>query len=438
MSTAEWLRAIDRFDLPDGWRLVSVGSRYDIQLGKMLNADRAAEPDSPGAAPYLRNVNVQWGRIDTHDLKWMRFSPDDRAKYALRRGDLLVCEGGEIGRCAIWDSDREDCFFQKALMRVRSRGPDRLDWLARCMRAVADGGALSAGAEKSTIDHLPAEKLRALRIPLPEPGQQRLILCALDAETTRIDALISARQRQSDLFAERAAVAASALCLRGGGGSVGYRNSGIEPVGDIPEQWRTLRNKVFLREIADLSADGAEELLTVSHLTGVTTRAEKTEVTMFKAESTVGYKRCAPGDLIINTMWAWMGALGIARQHGIVSPAYGVYRFDREIADPSYFEHVFRSSAYVAEMTRYSKGVWSSRLRLYPEAFLGLSAPVPPLGEQRWIVESIRQQTKGDADLRDGLRRSIDLLRERRQALLTAAITGKLQVPTASTANAAA
>jgi len=417
---------------------VSVGSRYNIQLGKMLNADRAAQPDTPGEAPYLRNVNVQWGRIDTEDLKWMRFSPDDRAKYALRRGDLLVCEGGEIGRCAVWDSDREDCFFQKALMRVRSRGVDRLDWLARCMRALADGGALSAGAEKSTIDHLPAEKLRALRIPLPEPGQQRLILCALDAETTRIDALIGARERQSDLLAERAAVAASALSLRGGGEGVGYRSSGIGPVGDVPEHWRTLRNKVFLRETADLSADGAEELLTVSHLTGVTTRAEKTEVTMFKAQSTVGYKQCAPGDLIINTMWAWMGALGIARQHGIVSPAYGVYRFDREIADPSYFEHVFRSSAYVAEMTRYSKGVWSSRLRLYPEAFLGLSAPVPPLREQRRIVETIRRQTKGDADLREGLRQSIDLLRERRRALITAAVTGRLQVPSPTTENAVA
>ncbi|MCA1694545.1 MAG: restriction endonuclease subunit S, partial [Actinobacteria bacterium] len=202
--------------------------------------------------------------------------------------------------------------------------------------------------------------------------------------------------------------------------------------------WRTLRNKVFLREIVDLSADRSEELLTVSHLTGVTPRAEKTEVTMFKAESTVGYKRCATGDLVINTMWAWMGALGVADRRGIVSPAYGVYRFDPDVADPSYFEFVFRSPSYVAEMTRHSKGVWSSRLRLYPEAFLNLRAPVPPLAEQRSIVDAIYQQTRGDTALRDLVRRSIALLRERRQALITDAVTGRLQALDATRANAAA
>jgi type I restriction enzyme S subunit len=203
VSTAEWLRAIGRFKLPHGWRLASVGSRYDLQLGKMLNADRAAEPRSAGAAPYLRNVNVQWGSIKTDDLKWMRFSTDDRARYALRRGDLLVCEGGEIGRCAIWDADNEDCFFQKALIRVRSRGPDTLDWLALCLRALSDGGALSAGTDKSTIGHLPAEKLKALRIPLPQPEEQRDVVRALDYEVGRLDDLAEARTRQRELVRER-------------------------------------------------------------------------------------------------------------------------------------------------------------------------------------------------------------------------------------------
>lgn len=105
-------------------------------------------------------------------------------------------------------------------------------------------------------------------------------------------------------------------------------------------------------------------LLTVSHLTGVTSRAEK-DVNMFMAESLEGYKRCEAGDLVINTLWAWMGAMGVARQPGIVSPAYNVYQPVAQL-DPEYVDLMVRTPRFVEEITRYSKGVWSSRLRLYP------------------------------------------------------------------------
>src|SRR5258708_3890269 len=95
-------------------------------------------------------------------------------------------------------------------------------------------------------------------------------------------------------------------------------------MGDMPPRWRVARIKTFMRETVDLSKTGEEELLTVSHLTGVTPRSEK-DVNMFLAESMTGYKLCRPGDLVINTLWAWMGALGISRHSGMVSPAYGTY-----------------------------------------------------------------------------------------------------------------
>ena len=104
-----------------------------------------------------------------------------------------------------------------------------------------------------------------------------------------------------------------------------YKNSGLPWLGSVPAAWRLLRAKNLYREIDDRSMTGKEELLSVSHITGVTPRSQK-NVTMFLAKSNIGHKICHPDDLAINTMWAWMAALGVSKHLGLVSPAYGVYR----------------------------------------------------------------------------------------------------------------
>jgi type I restriction enzyme S subunit len=167
-----------------------------------------------------------------------------------------------------------------------------------------------------------------------------------------------------------------------------------------------------MREVATPSATGNEEMLSVSHLTGVTPRSEKT-VYMFEAESTVGYKMVAKGDLVINTMWAWMGAAGTAPVGGIVSPAYGVYRIDTSVVDPRWVDYVIRTPWYVTEMTRHSRGVTSSRLRLYPDEFLRLSMPLPPLAEQREIADYLDAETTRIDALVAKNRQLVRLLEER-------------------------
>src|SRR6266436_3015911 len=149
-----------------------------------------------------------------------------------------------------------------------------------------------------------------------------------------------------------------------------YKPSGHEWLGPLPAHWRQLRAKFLFREVDNRSQTGKEELLSVSHLTGVTPRSQKT-ITMFLAKSNVGHKICRPGDVVINTMWAWMGALGVARQTGIVSPAYGVYRpLTAGEMLPRYVDNLLRTPSYASEYLRRSTGVNSSRLRLYPEHFL--------------------------------------------------------------------
>lgn len=135
-----------------------------------------------------------------------------------------------------------------------------------------------------------------------------------------------------------------------------YADSRLPWLGPVPSHWDLLRAKYLFREVNERSIDGKEELLSVSHLTGVTPRSQKT-VTMFLAKSNIGYKICRPGDVAINTMWAWMGALGVARDAGIVSPAYGVYRpLSGCSILPKYADYLLRTPLYAAEYLRRSTG----------------------------------------------------------------------------------
>lgn len=191
-----------------------------------------------------------------------------------------------------------------------------------------------------------------------------------------------------------------------------------------PSRWSVLRNKNLLAESLSTSKDGSEELLSVSHLTGVTPRSEKT-VNMFEAENLTGYRLVEPGDLVINTMWAWMGALGVSRHSGLVSPAYGVYR-PRPGApfDGRYFDYVYRSTPYVDLMTNHSRGIWSSRLRLYPEVFLRLPVNVPSLEEQRAIADYLDRETAQIDTLIAKQEELIATLRERRTGIIRASVSG--------------
>ena len=207
-----------------------------------------------------------------------------------------------------------------------------------------------------------------------------------------------------------------------GGAYQSYRTSKMQWLPPVPEHWDEQRAKVFFREVDERSRTGEEELLSVSHLTGVTPRSQK-NVTMFKSASYVGSKLCRPGDIVVNTLWAWMAALGASRHVGIVSPAYGVYRPHRaDSFNPAYLDYLLRTRAYVAEYIGRSTGIRSSRLRLYPNQFLDIALIQPPRTEQDQIVAYLRAQDAHIARFIQAKRELIALMAEQRGVLAERAI----------------
>ena len=273
---------------------------------------------------------------------------------------------------------------------------------------------------------VPEEFIRDYRIPIPTLPQQRAVANYLDRETLRLDSLLKAKEQVLDLLAEKRRALIARAVTRGLNSRAPLRESGIPWLSNIPAHWDVERAKWLFQERDQRSVTGEEELLTVSHLTGVTPRSEK-DVNMFEAETTEGYKICLAGDLVINTMWAWMGAMGVSRVNGIVSPAYNVYQPGKRL-EPSYVDALVRLPVFVQEVTRYSKGVWSSRLRLYPEGFFEVFLPVPPLVEQRHIVAHIAKETRRLDALSTAISQTTLLLKERRAALIAAAVTDQLQI----------
>lgn len=284
---------------------------------------------------------------------------------------------------------------------------------------------IDEGSKEAAVPGLNREAVYEKTVLIPTFEGQRRIADYLDAETGRIDALVAEKERMLALLEEKRAALISRAVTRGLDPNAPLKPSGLDWLGDIPAHWTVARAKQLFRIRDERSQTGDEELLTVSHITGVTPRSEK-DVYMFKAEDMTGYKTCQSGDLVVNTLWAWMGAMGVASQPGIVSPDYHVYEPIGDLK-PTFVEILCRSKPFVAEVVSNSKGVWSSRLRLYPDAFLDMRLPVPPDEEQGAIVETLARERERSVEIEKTLRLSISLLKERRSALITAAVTGQIE-----------
>jgi len=337
---------------------------------------------------------------------------------------IIIGRKGSYGKVN-WSDD--PVFASDTTFVVDQRTTDQnLRWLYWLLQSLG----LDEGSGEAAVPGLNRDDAYERQVHLFASDRQAAIAQFLDKETLDIDALIDAKQKLLDLMAEKRRAIVAEAVMRGLDPSAPLRPSGIDWLGDIPAHWEIERSRWLFTERDQRSQTGEEEMLTVSHLTGVTPRSEK-DVNMFEAESTAGYKLCFAGDLAINTLWAWMGAMGTARVDGIVSPAYNVYTPGPRLL-PDYVDALVRIPVFAQEVTRYSKGVWSSRLRLYPEGFFETWWPVPPLDEQQQIVEHISTETAKIDRLRTATENSIALLKERRAALIAAAVTGQLEIPEAA------
>lgn len=426
MTREDWIGG-----LPADWTLTRLGA-----LGSLVKGSGGSKEDNRDSGiPVVRygEIYSKFERVIRNAQSFI--SPEVAHRYTpLPTGSLVFAASGEdpeeIGKAALSLLSSPALVGGDSVVftpRKNTVDPVYLSYVLDSKPLRAQKAIRSTGF---TVVHISAGKLKTLPIPLPPLDEQYAIADYLDQETAQIDALVAKQEEFIGLLQGRRVAVVDSLAWSGLDSSVEGAEAGIGPRTNSPRHWRRLRNKNIFREVAVPSKDGSEELLTVSHLSGVTPRSLK-NVYMFEAVTTTGYKVVEIGDLAINTMWAWMGALGVSRCRGIVSPAYGVYRPTVDDIDGRYFDHLFRTPRYVVEMTRHSRGITSSRLRLYPDAFLSLNVVLPPISEQVAIADRIEEQISRIDTLITKAEEHIALAKERRAALVTAAVTGQFDVRTA-------
>lgn len=263
---------------------------------------------------------------------------------------------------------------------------------------------------------------------LPTYLEQNQITEFLDQKTSEIDQAIAIKEQQIALLNERKQILIQKAVTQGLNPNVPMKDSGVEWIGKIPEHWKVVRAKFLFNEVDERSSEGQEELLSVSHMTGVTPRSEK-NVSMFMAEDYSGSKLCKKNDLVMNIMWAWMGALGVSAYEGIVSPSYGVYRQKKpNLFNAQYLEYLLKTTKYIEHYNRVSTGLHSSRLRFYGHMFFNMKLGFPSFKEQNEIIEAINEQSiKIDLAL-NNLTAQIEKLKEYKTTLINDAVTGKIKV----------
>lgn len=163
------------------WEMVKLGEVAEMCLGKMLDKNK----NKGTYQPYLRNVNVRWGSFDLDDLLEMKFEESEQDRYDIRKGDLIMCEGGEPGRCAIWNANVPNMKIQKALHRIRVNNMVFNKFVYCLFTLYAQNGYLEKYFTGTTIKHLTGQSLKSIEIPLPPLAEQQRIVAEIESRLSQ-------------------------------------------------------------------------------------------------------------------------------------------------------------------------------------------------------------------------------------------------------------
>ena len=279
----------------------------------------------------------------------------------------------------------------------------------------------------TTVKHLSSFDVLKVRVATPQADAEVAeIVWFLDHETAKIDALIEEQRRLIQLLKEKRQTVISHAVTKGLNSNASMKDSGVKWLGQVPKHWMSARLKDLFRQTKRQGYE-QHEVLSVYRDFGVIKKDSRTDNHNKTPEDLSSYQLVEAGDLVINKMKAWQGSLGISALNGITSPDYVVFSpLHKEYS--SYIHLLLRSQVMVSTYLSISNGIRLAQWRVEPESFLSQSVFLPPLDEQLAITVSLEREMNKMTALISEANVGILLLQERRTALISAAVTGKIDV----------
>ncbi|PKV80470.1 type I restriction enzyme S subunit [Nocardia fluminea] len=403
-------------ELPSGWR----GARLlEVSDAWTSNVDKhTVEGQPPVRLCNYVDVYQNDSIVDSLDFMVATATREQIKRFRVRVGDTLITKDSEtaddIGIPAFVEYEAKDliCGYHLAIVRPdrRKAVPKFLYWVLRSEPIARQWGVTAAGVTRVGIR---STDLNKVTIPLPPLDEQSAVAGFLDYETAQIDALVAKQEELLTLLAER-------------------RRSVLDRVlSEVGGERRRLR---WLYRSSSVANKPNEEVLSVYRDHGVIPKASRSDNFNKTPENVDRYLLVRPHDLVVNKMKAWQGSLGVSAHRGIVSGDYEVLRPTTLDLDPDFAHFILRSPELILEYRVRSRGIRPSQWRLYWQDLADISVAVPPLAEQRSAASRIKTETDAIDSLIAQAREHIAFAKERRSALITAAVTGQIDVRTAWTA----
>jgi len=229
-SGVEWLG-----EVPSHWFATKIKYGYEITLGKMLQKE--ARTFGEEFKPYLKAINIQSNGVSLDKIENMWFSQSEIKSLRLLNGDVLISEGGDVGRAAIWKDELPECYIQNAINRARPLKDRSSSYLYYWMNMLKDSEYIDVLCNKATIAHYTAEKLESSPLFIPSYKEAVLIANFLDHETAKIDTLIEKQQQLIQLLKEKRQAVISHAVTKGLNPDAPMRDSGVEWLGEVPAHW---------------------------------------------------------------------------------------------------------------------------------------------------------------------------------------------------------
>ena len=424
-SGVDWFR-----EIPAHWQMKRLKAIAAVQLS---NVDKHSEE---GQVPVklCNYVDVYYNDVITAELDFMNATatPDQMRRFRLRVGDVVVTKDSEswtdIAVPAVVAEDLPDVLCGYHLAHIRPAQDLDGRFLARQFSAIGARDQFHVAANGITRFGLGGDAIRGGLFAVPPIDEQQAIADFLDRETAKIDALVARKERLIELLQEKRTALITRAVTRGLDPNVPMKDSGVEWLGEVPAHGGTKRIKRLFRH-RKRQGFPEQTVLSVYRDYGVIDKSSRDDNFNRTPEDLDTYQLVNPGDLVINKMKAWQGSLGISALSGITSPDYVVYAPDHQ-ENETYLHHFLRCKLLAGVYLTISNGIRPSQWRLEPERFEDLIVFLPPSAEQHQIATFLDDEATKISALVASVYQAIDRLKEFRTALISATITGKIDVRT--------